>query len=345
MPKWLSAFMPAPAGLSFKQRVTIAGGVFVGILVAALLCGVARLTFGITPWLMAPLGASAIQLFSVPGSPMSQPWPAVAGHVLSAMAGLVCYHLLGHTSLAAASAVALATVVMIQFRALHPSGGGTALLVVLTQTGDWSFVLFPVIPNAIVLVLAAMAWHRLTGHAYPKRQTVAPTHTLALHRFVPSDLEAALAAHDEALDISRADIERLIELTELNAYRRMADGLTCGDIMMKKLHTVEGGMNARVAERLMLRHDVNALPVIDADRRVKGLLRIEEARAVEPGQAAEEVMLRDYFRRGPDAPAAELIDLFEASGRRYAVVQDDDGRLLGLVAKSDLMRRLFHEGA
>ena len=283
MPTWLSAFIPAPAGLSFRQRLVIAGGVLAGILLTALLCGLIRMELALTLWLMAPLGASAVQVFAVPGSPMSQPWPMIAGHALSALAGLVAFHLFGHTSLAAAVAVALSALLMIQFRALHPSGGGTALFIIVSQTSDWTFILFPVVGNAVVLVLSAMAWQRLTGHAYPKRQTLPSTpHTLALHRFVPSDLEAARAAHDEALDISRADIERLIELTELNAYRRLADGLTCGDIMVRQMHTIEGGVSAQAAERVMQRYDNNALPVVDADRRVWGLLRIEEAQAAEP---------------------------------------------------------------
>lgn len=344
MPSWLDAFMPAPSGISLKQRAIIVAGAFLGLLMTALLCGWLRLEIASKLWLMAPLGASAAQIFSVPSSPMSQPWPVAAGHALSALSGLIAFHLFGHTSLAAAVSVGLATALMIQFRALHPSGGGTALFVVLSQTGDWSFIVFPVTINAILLIMTGMAWHRMTGQAYPKPQRISrQPHNLALHRFVPGDLEAALKAAG-TLDISPGDAERLIEIAELQAFHRMASGLTCADIMVRRVHTINAVMNVRTAERLMIRNDVNALPVVDRENRVLGLLRIEEARAGAADATAGEVMMTDYFHRAPSTPAAELIELFEHSDRRYVVVLED-GRLVGLIAKSDLMAALFHAAA
>lgn len=344
MPAWLDAFVPARSGLSRKQRLIVVLGAFLGLLVTALLCGWLRLEMASKLWLMAPLGASAAQIYAVPGSPMSQPWPVVAGHALSALSGLVAFHLFGHTSLAAATSVGLAVALMIQFRALHPSGGGTALFVVVSQTEDWSFMLFPVTINAVLLVASAMVWHRAVGQAYPTPQRVSRVpHNIALHRFVPGDLEAALRAAG-TLDISPGDAERLIEHAELQAFRRMASGLTCADIMVRRLHTINATMNVRTAERLMIRQDINALPIVDRDNQVLGLLRIEEALAADGKATAGDVMMTDYFRRPPSASAEELIELFAHSDRRYVVVLHDK-RLVGLIAKSDLMAALFHRGA
>ena len=337
-------FLPPPAGLSFAQRLLVIGGAFAGMLVAALVCGGLRQELLSKLWLMAPLGASTAQLFSVPGSPMSQPWPVVAGHALSALSGLIAFYLFGHTSFAAAFAVALAVAVMIQFRALHPSGGGTALFIVISGTSDWSYVLFPVVANAVVLVIACMVWHRVTGQAYPKPQRVSRVpRNLALHRFEPGDLEAALRAAGMP-DISPQDAERLIEVTELQAYKRMAAGLTCADIMVQPVHTVTGATTVEAALRLMKRHDINALPVVDRGNRVLGLLRAEEAAEAATAAVAADVMMIDYFRRARHIPATDLIDVFERSRRRYVVVEDD-GKLAGIIARSDLMAALFHAAA
>ena len=147
----------------------------------------------------------------------------------------------------------------------------------------------------------------LTGHAYPKPQRVSRApRNLALHRFESGDLEAALRAAGMP-DISRQDAERLIEVTELQAYKRMASGLTCGDVMVRNVYTITGATTVDAALRLMERHDINALPVVDRDNRVLGLLRTEEATNAAPGTAAEAVMMIDYFRRASDAPAAELV--------------------------------------
>jgi CBS domain-containing membrane protein len=169
LPAWLEAFIPPPTHASHKLRLTAVAGVFIGIGITALICGGIRMDLALKLWLMAPLGATAVQVFAVPSAPASQPWPVIGGHAVSAIAGLVCFHLFGETSVAAGSAVALATLLMLYTRSLHPSGGGTALFIVLSQTGDWRFIVFPVVTNAVCLVAAATAYHRMTGHAYPQR--------------------------------------------------------------------------------------------------------------------------------------------------------------------------------
>src|SRR3546814_15987357 len=40
------------------------------------------------PWLVAPLGASAVLVFAVPASPLAQPWPVIGGNLLSAAGGI-----------------------------------------------------------------------------------------------------------------------------------------------------------------------------------------------------------------------------------------------------------------
>ena len=41
------------------------------------------------PWLIAPLGPSAVLVFVLPAGPMAQPWAAVGGNTLSALVGIV----------------------------------------------------------------------------------------------------------------------------------------------------------------------------------------------------------------------------------------------------------------
>ena len=344
LPIWLEAFLPPPTVMTIRQRLITVGGVFIGIALTALLCGIMKTQFDLKWWLMAPLGASAAQVFAVPGSPMSQPWPIVGGHALSALAGVLAYQFLGHTALAAGVAVALAAAFMLLTRSLHPSGGGTALFMVISQTGDYGFILFPVIINAAVLVTIAIAYHRLTGHAYPQRQRAAKAHQLALHRFDPSDLEAALLGYDQALDISREDVERLIEQTELQAYHRLAAQMTCRQIMTTKLRTITAKTRLSTALAAMTRYDIKAMPVLDGDRRLLGLLRRDDALKKDAGLAAEDVMRQTYATARADAPATELLTILAKGDRRHVLIVDDAGRLEGLVSKSDLMGALFHAG-
>lgn len=48
---------------------------------------------GLDEWLMASLGASALLVFALPGSPMVQPWAVIAGNTLSALEGIATIHL------------------------------------------------------------------------------------------------------------------------------------------------------------------------------------------------------------------------------------------------------------
>ncbi|MDV6331563.1 HPP family protein [Asticcacaulis sp. 201] len=344
MKAFFEAFIPPPTRIDARQRAITMGGAFVGILLTAVVCGLIEGHFDLKWWLMAPLGASAAQVFAVPGSPMSQPWPIVGGHLLSALAGLACVHLIGVNSLSAGLAVGLAVMLMLSLRALHPSGGGTALFIVISHTSDWHFILFPVIANAVLLVVLAIAWHRLTGQGYPQRQTINGPHQLALHRFNPSDLEAALLTYNQALDISREDVEKLIELTEMQAYQRLAGEITCGAIMSRKLRTIMPRTRLGEAEVIMLRHDIKALPVLDDDRRPIGLLRLDDTSTSDRTLTADKIMRQSFARVKATDPATECLHILARGDRRHVLVVDADSRLEGLISKSDLMRALFHAG-
>jgi len=125
---------------------------------------------GALPWLVAPMGASAVLVFCVPASPLAQPWPLVGGNLISAAAGLAAGHLLAAPWIAAPAAVGIAIALMTLTRSLHPPGGACALLCALGSAGPeswgWSHML-PIAANA--LVLAAMGWtyNNSTGHRWP----------------------------------------------------------------------------------------------------------------------------------------------------------------------------------
>ncbi|MFD1837338.1 HPP family protein [Paracidovorax cattleyae] len=102
---------------------------------------------GALPWLVAPIGASAVLVFGVPASPLAQPWPVVGGNALSALVGVACAALVPDPALAGALAVALAIALMVRLRCLHPPGGAAALFVVMAHGASPQFAFFPVMTN------------------------------------------------------------------------------------------------------------------------------------------------------------------------------------------------------
>lgn len=110
---------------------------------------------------MASLGASALLVFALPQSPMAQPWAVIAGNTLSV--------LVGESLLAIPLAVSLSTLGMLVLRCLHPPAAAVSLIVVLGHGLHYRYVLFPVMVDTILLVLAGAVYGNLTGKRYPNR--------------------------------------------------------------------------------------------------------------------------------------------------------------------------------
>ncbi|MEB4590475.1 HPP family protein [Candidatus Thiothrix sp. Deng01] len=113
--------------------------------------------------LVASMGASAVLLFAVPHGPLSQPWPLLGGHTVSALIGISCAKLLHDPVLAAALAVALAIGAMHYLNCIHPPGGATALSAVVGgeavhQLG-YQYLLTPVMFNAVTILLIAVLFN------------------------------------------------------------------------------------------------------------------------------------------------------------------------------------------
>lgn len=124
------------------------------------------------PWLVAPMGASAVLVLGVPSSPLAQPWSGVGGNTLSALVGIACARWLGPPELAAAVAVAVGAAIglMLALRCLHPPGGAAALMMVPGGITDPWFAVFPVLLNAALLAMAGIAYNNATRRPYPHTQ-------------------------------------------------------------------------------------------------------------------------------------------------------------------------------
>jgi len=216
-------FEPRLSGARLSERLIGCVGACICIAVTTFVC--ARLQLATTlPAIVAPLGASAVLMFAVPSSPLAQPWPVVGGNVISALVGVVALRLIPGDVVAAGVAVGAAILVMSLLRCLHPPGGAAALTAVIggpaVHDAGFGFALAPVGINSILLVLLAVAFHRVTGRSYPHRPAVAPAARQAAAGFHAADIDAALADMHESFDISREDLAIL--LPERNSTLRSA---------------------------------------------------------------------------------------------------------------------------
>ncbi len=365
----LNALRPAPQAVNARERLRVVIGAGLGLLLAGLL---SQLTMGPgLPWLVAPLGASAVLVFGVPASPLAQPWAAVGGNTLSALVGIACMKWLPLPPLAiAAIAVALAIGVMFTLRCLHPPGGAASLLMVLTATHDWHFAVAPVALNSLLLVLAGMAYNTLTGRRYPHAQNVTPAApaagaTVAPPRFGDAELDAVLARYNQVLDVPRDDLADLLHEAELLSYRNRLGGLRCVDIMSAPVITVEFGTPLAEAWALLQQHRIKALPVVDRVQRIVGIVtRADFMRAAEAQQreglagrlqsllkpsptthsskpeVVGQIMSRQVRVASAERAIAELVPLFSATGHHHIPIVGEQARLVGILTQSDLVKAL-----
>ncbi len=117
--------------------------------------------------LIAPFGASAVLLFAVPDSPLSQPANVIGGHLLATALALILDALLPDTLMATVFAAGLAIALMSLVRLTHPPAGADPLVVMALHPGP-EFLLMPVGLGAVALVAIAWIVHRLPpSRPYP----------------------------------------------------------------------------------------------------------------------------------------------------------------------------------
>jgi CBS domain-containing membrane protein len=181
------------------------------------------------PWIVAPVGASAVLVFAVPASPLAQPWSVLGGSMISALVGLLVGHMLADVpTLAVGVAMGLAIAAMTYTRCLHPPGGACAVLGALTATsadGSWAGLLVPLGLNVAVLIAVGWLYNNLTGHAWPHRPVQAPPTPQIpwVGTYQRADLDAVLDEWDEVLDVNRDDLDALFRAVERRVARRWED--------------------------------------------------------------------------------------------------------------------------
>lgn len=219
-------FQPILAGANARDRALACLGALFGIAATSWLCSTLHLGDVALPLLIAPMGASTVLLFALPSSPMAQPWAIIGGQVVSALVGVAVARLLAPSALSDGLAVALAIAAMSLARCLHPPGGATALIAVIggpaVHAAGFSFALVPVGLNAVVLVASGIIFHRLSARRYPHRAMSMPAPVRGERLLLRADIDAALADMHDSFDISRDDLDALLQLAEHHAAERQA---------------------------------------------------------------------------------------------------------------------------
>jgi CBS domain-containing protein len=154
------------------------------------------------------------------------------------------------------------------------------------------------------------------------------------------------------------DARALVDLTGF-ADSRLPEQLAVRDVMTEQPRTVSAETSLKEAARTLVRTGLGALPVVDEDQRVIGmvserevirhLLNVQaftgaEARVAAPrtgsGKTVRDVMTRQVLCVAPEQPIAEVASLMSNKDvDRVPVVRE--GRLVGFLTRGDIVRKLI----
>lgn len=356
--------LPHPVALPVRAQARAAFGALIGLMLSGLLSQLVlsrMVPAAHVAWLVAPMAASAVLLFCVPASPLAQPWPVIGGNVVSALTGVVCARLVSDPMLAAPLAGGLAIAMMFLLRCLHPPGGAAAMTAVLGGPAvhelGLTFAIAPVGLNTVLLVLAALAYNRLTGARHVHRP--AP----AQDGVDDEDIDAALAGYGEALDVSRDDLAALVHDAGHHAAERRAARLHAGDVAIAPVARLAPALPLADARRELLKHGLPSLAVVDGEGRLLGVLtqasllraaseqegRSLGARAWQAlGRRKRPATVADLMTPGiavnAAQPASDVAVLAARHGLARVPVVDGEGRLAGMAGPVEVLAALQHAG-
>jgi CBS domain-containing membrane protein len=365
---WLSRFIPSPISVSWSERIRSCVGALIGITITGITMRSFNQSSILVPFLVAPMGASAVLLFAVPASPIAQPWSFVGGNLISATIGVTCSQFISDPVLAAAAAIAFALCAMFAFRCVHPPSGAVALTAVLGGSNihalGYGFVLVPIAVQSLIMLVCAIAYHALTGHRYPhaRHDSNAVNDPGGSRRGISRvELESALRRRGELLDIGTDDLASLLQEVQMLAYARSFSELTCGDVMSRPVIYIPTKTPLKAARDILLRHSIKALPVTDESDRVIGIVTRADVRGCEETASIaeacdlclerwtvrnQETLVDSLMTTLPETVEARtllitVVPMFAKHGHHHIPVVDSHGRLVGMMTQADVVSGLY----
>jgi CBS domain-containing membrane protein len=178
-----------------------------------------------------------------------------------------------------------------------------------------------------------------------------------------------LKRYNHVIDVGRDDLETILHMAEMNAMERRLSDLRCRNIMTRNVITVEYGTDLQDAWALMRRHRIKALPVVDRQRRIIGIVSLADfmrhadldlnhtkrerlhqlirrtgtVHTLKP-EAVGQIMSPKVRVASADRSVAELMPIFSEDGHHHIPIIDGENRLVGIITESDFVRAMYRSG-
>jgi IMP dehydrogenase len=118
------------------------------------------------------------------------------------------------------------------------------------------------------------------------------------------------------------------------------------DVMIKRkdMYTINPKKRIALARLRMLRQGVGALPVVDDNNNLVGIITLRDidlAGERTNDLFAEDLMTTDVITRGENTSISEIAEAMDRTSIQRIPIIDKDGKLIGLVTQSVVIRSLI----
>ena len=118
------------------------------------------------------------------------------------------------------------------------------------------------------------------------------------------------------------------------------------DVMIRRkdMYTINPKKRIALARLRMLRQGVGALPVVDDDNNLVGIITLRDidlAGERTNDLFAEDLMTTDVITRGENTSISEIAEAMDRTSIQRIPIIDKDGKLIGLVTQSVVIRSLI----
>ena len=178
------------------------------------------------------------------------------------------------------------------------------------------------------------------------------------------DLRAALKEMKAYMDVTEEDLKKIYEIALRHARERIVSRILVKDIMMTTVVSIKRNADLHEAARLLSENRISGMPVVDDNNRVIGVISEadvlmlagmkrehtfkdilrnilgEPVPARSGGNKVEDVMSFPPITSKADDEVMEVAKIFEERRIKRLPVVDNDGKLLGIVSRADIVRAI-----
>lgn len=135
------------------------------------------------------------------------------------------------------------------------------------------------------------------------------------------------------------------EKADLSRYAEIFADLKAGDVMTARVVEIAADKKIAHAKELMKIKKISGMPVVDENRRLVGIISIEDIiHALEFNTIHDpirRIMSAEVVTVRRDDPLAAVVEKFESFRFGRFPVVDDDGRVCGIITKEDILHAIL----